>query len=1564
MACEIFPKNITNKVRNTFLDKFDTARPSKGGLSAILSGVNISTIQQEVDAINKSFHSDKYGEVAEIKKLGTNSYEVLFKAPQELLDAMNLQVTAKNINETRGTSTAFESARNNSLEDSFLESSRNQINSEVPIEGNPLDYLRHKEAILWKVNKKLRELQKDSRNPRYKGDTLVQINENRSKLLTLQKQLEHQIQTLKAATPLEVYNIILADINNLSQDLDTSENSGTLRERLDFINLLVTGTSYDKSGDPITPYTPVDDSGNEAYPEVKKELMTQIAKLNLKFAEKQHDVREDILNEDILYRQAKENYISGLDSDLTPQQKEEAWKRAITPTEDINWLEKTFLGIAASSVNNGVVPQVILSQFKRQSVLRDAEVKVYLDRLKILIQKFDKNETFDWIFELTASGNKTGNIISKYSDAYQKALNVYYSIGKKDSQTDINLTEEVIFKEKLEWLSNNADIIDFTMLPEIYEVYHTLYPEHFTASAAEMQQYSDKLKQELGPVYESEVNKILTSLQTFQIEQEALLANTNDPFRYKKIAENNLWAFMMNVKSGKGSQKVDYSTGMNTESVYSNLRGLPFIPKRNKTVGVDAAGNIISKDTGFYNKAFEDGIEKDPLKFEYWEVMKDIYTEYINPTYSDKAENMSYAKFEKTWLENLSKVKGIKKGSTFIQDILSQYASYFYEKGYVKSKEGVKRNYADMSNSDAYRLKDVLSKLPLVDIASQAKELSIDTTGMDSDTRAVREKAKERVVAELAKTLALQEYSTDINKVTEALLYMASSMKAREDVAATSRLLAASERAKHPDRKQANDKLDEWIDRMIFNETEKYTGKGTSFLGAEFTKNEIVQMIFEKIETIPVVNKYINSQTLKKLTPNERKIYESLTKLKEGKTGSDYSFKDGDITYHKVTIDGEVRYVESVEVENEFGVTTPVVKDITEQEFDEASEIYISEMASNLGLDLSLAGFIQGILKTIIFKGLALNPISGLFNRIEGKTSALVMDETGQYWTPGNIHKANTFLEFANAARMTSYSSKLPMNKDRIANLEIMEKFIQQVNIIQNRKNELERASDNNERYIVGEEALFIPAVDNPEYKNQGGILLAILMDTKIMNKETGEMVPIFNGKEFTAWELVDGVIRLKPEFATESNMINWENFSINENDINDNQFFTTLTKVESAIATSQGNYDSKDTIGATRNIWGRAFTVFMKWLPSHVLQRFSSGEGIDLFNNGEKAIKGRYRYLSSSFSSGLSAFTASSLLFFGVTPVTLAVGGSLTAILAFKAFSKATSDSNIKREILSLHEFLGFTKAMVISTVNYPLEMFNSKHVLKADALDKFIPGYNKATNLTTQEVQNLQAVAKEIGIRLAYIAVLLLLKKLTWDDDDEKDAKRRQFHNFVDNQLTRGMESVSDYSSPTAMWDNVSRLAFISYLQNMSNTLESIVEVEPEKMGDGLLKASPIPRIAYKGGTPGLNLVLDEKEYKSDAWYDETIKKSGVKNKYDTYVKDKMKTINDKNERKGLVGEYLEEQNKKDKKAQILSKSKTLTYRETLDIINSTTSIEKQRKKQKNLVDKKKREEKLNKK
>lgn len=1378
-------RNIVDKVASKLYDAYEDR-------------LNLIT---DIDSNSMRIGNKNSNNIIKVKSKEVESNRELQEIKDEVANNKAKELTRKNTEDSNKRSNDY-NTDGDILPSNDNWDSNSDPNITPPVTDNYTEYTNYLDALLKSVQKKKGELIKELKNPKNKNKT--KTIDDLNKLITEEGKLQEYYNNAISGENEKNVETLFNELDDLSHKLDVID-SGSIKnlgDRVDFLFGFITGTKYGSNEN-------VDYAISE-----NPELRSKVLSLMHKYNSKLNEISNKIIEEDVTYQHNVLNNIAfkRADGKIDKDKVNDLFK----VKDDINFFEKALLGVSQASTKESITPQILKSYLEKNMSHRTSEAIAYKDRLLAAIEKLEAKgiTDFSFIFEKFLSGARTGNIISKYTSEYRRKLYKYFNMEVEGNDY------ASYYSKKIQWLKANADVIDFRKIKAFKDLYGKNYPNEFIFSDQEMEEYENNLRKQLGKVYDKEIDKVNSWIENYEL--------TKQNYESKYEAErNNPFVFLRSYFGDSPTTAAAFNGTGGISSIFPNLNDIVFVPRKTFTEGYDFNGEEITSDTGYYNKDF-DRIEQSDEMFEYWSVLEDIYSQYINPTYD--ISGMSFAKIQKEFLEKVSDAKGASKAGTLISKGIQAYREYFYEVGVGNKKDkGIVENYSDKTKQEIKALSSALKAKSVDELKSMAKDLGLTIPNNITP---------EQLVHEIASEMTLRNYSSDINKITGALIDMVALQKAREDTLPIANILLEKHKKtvgeSERERKNSIEKLEHYINKVIKNEHEHARGT-EQLIGKEIKTPGWIEMLLDKLGVIGwLKNKVEKNRFFYLYSDSERQLLKELQSARERGHNSNISdsfYQDG-MRYELIVDEHGGTYFASYKDKH---TGEDKIIDITPEQYEEAYQKNIESKIQSLGLDLNSAGIIQGILKTIIFKGLGLNPIGGIRNRMEGKNTNLIMDMTGYYWTKGNIRHAHNFLAFANMLHILPDRIS-PEHMGKYKQLKIFRSLVEKMRIVQDRKNPLERNIEQSKFSMEKYTNVFSWAVDNPEFKNQGSVVLAILMDTKIENNK-GELVPIFDGSKFTVFEETkDGSLRLKEEFRSEENIRNWENMEVGFNEEDNNQFFLTRNKMKTAISRTQGNYDDMDTIWASRTIWGQVLMMFKKWMPEHFMQRFASGQNFDLFT-GKKQMMGRYRAMWNNNPALAVTGLSSILVGLGLGAGALTVGG-ITGVVAFKFIHNMMGgNKGILEEANNIGGLVAFTKSILISTLNYPLELIN----LKTGIPTKY-DGYSKL-NLTEEEIGTLRSLAKEIAVKLTWLSIMLLAKSLTWDDDDDDDSDKRKLHNFLDNELNTTINTLQSWSDPGALYDDASRSSFLLYCDNVTKLLKSIMLLNGGDASKYALKVSPVP-------------------------------------------------------------------------------------------------------------------------
>ena len=1382
----------------------------------------------------------------------------------------------------------------------------NKFRKTPPSGDNFVEIINYKKFQIEELEDKIKSLSSKLSDINKKKETLSKI----STLKNLKQQLELQIASLNDKATDRLFHAVHQDIDKLMEDMEnvTSFTLDEIKDRRDFIWEFVKGTTFD-SQIPSDRFEGLPD--NEEFNTIRGKLDAMKDKYNSSI----NKFEKVALEENTMFNQLISNIKN---SGLSASEIEIELDNLFLAKKDITSFDKYFLGINNSLQWDTLYPQLMYSEHAKERHKEYTKINRLIQNLKRVVGDV---KNIEFVKDVDSEGNLTGYVTDSYS---HKWADFMFNIRKIGSQFKIegnSINKFNHYKRFINTALANGDFVDLRKL-SLFKNNYSSDPnlsQYFKFTDEEISKYEQDLINKVG---QEKYNKILESL-TYQIENYLEDVNNGNKSNIS-LASSNIFEFLSVLEDKSNTDKLIYTKDKNGNKIsvfYNDLNSLTLIPKEQVVSGFNTATNSVDTvDSEYYNENFK---KLDPKQKEILAAYREA-AEYFNHTYSlNKYDKLSFPKVMKEFTEQAAKNLSEKKFGKISKDLAHEYKAFFYEIGRF-SVEGsdVKANYRDDSK------KQIDKKASLYRYQ-----------GMDSSE--AYKKAKKEV---------LSMYSDDTLRDMEAILNLAAEQRAREN--ALPKINTYMEKFKsiksgkdNKERVRAIQKVQSWIDRKIYGISEADRGS-ESITDKSWLSGKNSKKIFEILGNTPVLGNLVNDKTPKLLNQVEKDLYEQLMKLKkEGFNGEhETTFTIRDVKYEYKKVANQKGEVKDKFFAHDIGGRTF----ITKEEFDAKFKEWVEKEIDNLGLDLTTSGILQGLMKTTIIKGLGVNPIAGLFNRLEGLNSLLIMDRTGSYWTKDNAMYATGHMNLFNTMKIAPnlITKQWQSKYDQVHKIKA---FLELMKVIQDRKNVFESNSESS-KYDIGNLKLYALAVDNPEAKNQGTIALAVAMDHKVTDNE-GNVVSLYDRDgNFNVFDLVNGELVLKPQFINPAKGIN---------DIHDfmgsEEIFQLQQKMTQAISKSQGNYDSEDVMYLTKNTWGKLASTFTKWRYEHIMQRFSPGQGYDL-STGNKRAKGRYVHLwQSTGSMAMAGGIAAGITFGFGMPIVIGMGGIGLTNLVVKKFFKDTYAGEIERQSNFIQEYTTFLLSTIVETLNYPLRLVsaNGKFKLKYDPYKNMVQN----NTMTEEQANNLAACSRELAIMLMWVGILLAFKAMTWDDDDDRDSDRRMLHNFGDNQINRIINSMLVYTAnPKAMFSDLTRLAVVEQLFKIQDVIAGLNgdTKSEEKLGRNLLDITPLPRILYKDHLPWHDKVeLDHlpgiQSTTYSTWSDDLIQSFTPKARFKKYKEEKKEEITKELEAQGLEGAYLEDALKKRLKEEVISKPKDYSYDDVVEDIDSEfspTEVKQQRK------------------
>lgn len=1333
---------------------------------------------------------------------------------------------------------------------------------EISIEENMKKLAIYNKEQVNKITSEIKKLNIQKNNSTRPSDKKG-ITDRIRYLSQIRKRLNNQIANLDTnednlSSNLE--NVLIQKLNNLLEDFHKTDfySLKELKNQRDFLYEFITGKTIDHQ-------RPSDTFGGIG------EISETLNKLLTESIDKYNKVSDDFikkqLEEDTHYQDLIEN-IKKDNPNKTQVEIQEIINSLFEANTDISFFDKMFLGVNSSAFSwDTIYPQLMYKSLSREIHKEELIVNKLKNNLK---KALNGRKNIDFVKEIDENGDITGNVLDVFTSKWATELGNIQKLMDSFKYAQNAKDKNDFYKAVLNKIQRVSDIVDIRKLKVFRNNYgnHEEIGHYFKFSEEEMDSYEEDLINRVGK------EKLEEIYQSLESQIEFYLDNKENSTSEYYAASLNIFGLLEAIENNSEDPYINYIDNNGDEKTlrYIDFENLMFIPKENLQYYDMYQDSMSEQESGFYSQQYKNLTSEERNILSAYR--KSV--EYINATYSlDQYNTMTLPKvmrdFNEKVAENFSNRKFKKIGADFLQE----WKALYYETGRFKIPGSeIKANYRDNSENEIREL----AKNYMFKGMSQEEAYS---------------KAKKEVYA---------RYSEDTLRDVEAILNLSVLQRGRqnaEPIVNTYMEKLRSIKAGNTNQELSSliKKQEDWINRRIYGIEDKERGSGKALDKSWFTSNTS-KKIFEAIGTIPVLGKFVNEKTPKLLNEVEKELYNELMELKEkGFNGKEkISFSLDDVKYEFKPISIETEGVEIYTAYDIGGATR-----LTKKEFDEAFQKYVDKKIDDLGLDLTTSGIAVGLMKSLVIKSLGFNVVSGLTNSVEGKTTFTMMDRTGNYWTPGNGDKANTWVMGLNTLLFTNKHNFTNIGfKEKRQRFESYKTFMQTLNLVQDKKNVFDAQAENS-KYDIGI-GLYTWSVDNPEFNIQTTTALAVAQDFEITitnGDRAGEKVKLVdeNGN-FTFFDLVNGEMVLKPEFIDEANgILDIADF------LNTDTIFKYKELTKQAISKTQGNYDDNDVIGLTKSTWGKLAATFTKWRYEHIAQRFHTGKGYDL-TTGKKRARGRYMHLWDN--TGASVLAGSLLV--GTTfgfglPLVLGAGGAGLASLVVRKYFKDTFAGQLENEAGFLQSFVSMFAQTLLETLNMPLRLLNVNGKLRVERLlghKEITPlafkNMLKNGNITMEQANNLAAAAREVATKLIFIKLLLLAKALTWDDDDEKESERRMFYNFLDNRINFFINSIEAYHNPVAFMRDVSRFAVFEYMLDVYKFL-GIFTGNEEASKDPfkkILNLTPMPRILYKGRMPFYDKVefdkLPANKLGYTNWIDQEFKETTTKYKWKQY-QDKAK-------------------------------------------------------------------------
>lgn len=447
----------------------------------------------------------------------------------------------------------------------------------------------------------------------------------------------------------------------------------------------------------------------------------------------------------------------------------------------------------------------------------------------------------------------------------------------------------------------------------------------------------------------------------------------------------------------------------------------------------------------------------------------------------------------------------------------------------------------------------------------------------------------------------------------------------------------------------------------------------------------------------------------------------------------------------------------------------------------------LADIKENLGKTRTASAAIINLLDAVRTLRLGWSLSSSVTNFAEGYISNMIIASGGEFFDPKEIY-------YGYSVGRKSWIKNMTFGKRAHPDARKARLLMDRYNVLLDSKNELQKATVKTN--LSKFESLNPYEINaRVEYLNQVPILVAMLRSQKIKDNK---------GEEASIWDAMDAKGNLYEDFRTEENINSWEKLTGND-------YLQFKNKMNEAIVRAHGNYDELRGMMLKSSLAGKALAMFKTWLPMQIFWRFGQ-EQVNL-KTGKK-FKGRYRSFTPG--SGTVYGAGIGLIAFGLGPMAAVVAGA--GYIGGKMFG-------VETEIGAIRETITTTKLLFKKALGMPVNILAGRNLIKSDDdFSKWV-GTGKFTEV---DARNLRGNMAELSIMMTTVALMLLVKGVLWDDDDDKESAERQVHNVAVNKLMQLASQATMYIKPSSLWKNTfGDIAVLKYLEDLGKEMKNVQEL-----------------------------------------------------------------------------------------------------------------------------------------
>jgi hypothetical protein len=1134
--------------------------------------------------------------------------------------------------------------------------------------------------------------------------------------------------------------------------------------------------------------------------------------------------------------------------------------------KDTDWVSMWTMDITQGIFsNNGVIPQVMYSYLvnsfeKKLSWAREIEERI--DKINPQVQRVlmsmkngkyslrgagilgIKGASYQIFKEITKEGNETGGLVQRFTkeffDRQSRAMNIFsdrFDTAKNTPNLSYAARSSMYnaaFEELKKWRRNNSIIMDVNKLPEI------------AGSTPENETYKQYLSDVLGGKgYEDQLKRQQKLLQKYESEKQSMIEtlivmeNVADFNSLSPKAKSDLSYWENNHDPKRGIEDYNSVSGIffggkksNNFMDYNNFIPRRFTPniRANMTTNQYEFSDTTTP-TENYSSTFED-IEADPTLLEFHQIIKEVsetvrenmplelqqrmavntipaLLKTSSEIIADKNTGILSSVFLafKNLLEKIRLGFGVIKQSEVsyaVLDPITGKSNYRVNDQFlqgntraVKERTTIEKakfmqafnedNANSLFNINRFTILNI-NRFTTSSLILLAQYGNIDISLADIEARNLNKITDVmgdnieigKYIRDFSLHSVVQSQSFDLAKIGKYYANMSMMYAARQEALP---LLEIMKEHYETIKKPVTNNLNNGI----------YNANSEEYMKDGVRTNAMRQMDdwFERVALDNYGTKHLGPHGMSaKRKSKIAKIDERLDEIKEALEDTTLLRQERLRLVEereKLLVERQIpnygKTIYSEEDKRKLGeIETLLQGDLTPEKAEELLKI-----KQHLGKARTATAIFDNILSWIRTMRLGYNVSSAITNFLEGVTSNMILSSSGEYFDPKEIFEGYSVMWGSFVKNLTFGTVELgAAGKNR----NLMDKF----NVIMDSKNELQKSSV---KTYTSKLSWLAPHELNQrvEFINQSPIMIAMLRTMKIKDKA---------GNESSIWDAYNNEGHLKDEFQTDENIENWE-------EMKGNDYLAFKQKLQKAITVGHGNYHELRGMMIKSSSLGKALMMFKTWVPMQFYWRFASEQ--DDIQSGKKGYKGRYW----SYGAGTGAvhFGVMATAMFG--PLGAPIGAALGAFLGHQF----GTDSGVG----FLKEMVQANKQLLKKVIGMPVNLLAGKQIIGQG--DEAFSNWVGQGEFTETDAKNLRANMADLSIQLAWLALILLVKGLLWDDDDEPGDPERIAHNILVNRLMTLSSQASMYINPVDTYKGtIGSNAVAQYLEDVGKEVVRVSE------------------------------------------------------------------------------------------------------------------------------------------